>query len=384
MSFSAALHHQTTSSRSSLVPRPVPLRRRDGCSRLRAAATSPSVLRRAAVVAAAASPSSASSAQPKFPTTTVSSSPPISSSPLLSIADLSRPVLSSHGFYDSSAATSTSAVFQVADLPPPKAPPRGAAAANASSSGLGGVAAADASGLASVALAVAAGLACAYGFARLKKNLDTPGRPWLDDTTVGREYDAWTEEKILEYYWGEHIHLGYYSDADLAKGAGTLLGCKVKDFIEAKLDFVDEMRRWSGCPESPAKVLDVGCGIGGASRRLAATFGSGTQVTGITLSPKQAQRATALALDQGIPNADFRVMDALAMDFPDNSFDFVWACESGEHMPVGAHSLPGVSGWSHGPYRLSSIECLLPYALLGLSLPGGVRLVTWTILGVIN
>lgn len=26
-------------------------------------------------------------------------------------------------------------------------------------------------------------------------------------------------------------------------------------------------------------------------------------------------------------------MDALAMSFPDNSFDLVWACESGEHMP---------------------------------------------------
>jgi MPBQ/MSBQ methyltransferase len=26
-------------------------------------------------------------------------------------------------------------------------------------------------------------------------------------------------------------------------------------------------------------------------------------------------------------------MDALAMSFPDNSFDYVWACESGEHMP---------------------------------------------------
>lgn len=26
-------------------------------------------------------------------------------------------------------------------------------------------------------------------------------------------------------------------------------------------------------------------------------------------------------------------MDALAMNFPDNSFDLVWACESGEHMP---------------------------------------------------
>ena len=26
-------------------------------------------------------------------------------------------------------------------------------------------------------------------------------------------------------------------------------------------------------------------------------------------------------------------MDALAMTWPDNSFDMVWACESGEHMP---------------------------------------------------
>jgi hypothetical protein len=33
-----------------------------------------------------------------------------------------------------------------------------------------------------------------------------------DENSVGREYDAWTREKILEHYWGEHIHLGYYSD----------------------------------------------------------------------------------------------------------------------------------------------------------------------------
>lgn len=26
-------------------------------------------------------------------------------------------------------------------------------------------------------------------------------------------------------------------------------------------------------------------------------------------------------------------MDALDMAYPDNSFDLVWACESGEHMP---------------------------------------------------
>ena len=26
-------------------------------------------------------------------------------------------------------------------------------------------------------------------------------------------------------------------------------------------------------------------------------------------------------------------MDALQMDYPDDTFDLVWACESGEHMP---------------------------------------------------
>jgi hypothetical protein len=28
-----------------------------------------------------------------------------------------------------------------------------------------------------------------------------------------------------------------------------------------------------------------------------------------------------------------QVMDALNMEFEDNTFDMVWACESGEHMP---------------------------------------------------
>ena len=70
---------------------------------------------------------------------------------------------------------------------------------------------------------------------------------------------------ILEYYWGEHIHLGYYTEAERAQGY------KKKDFKQAKLDFVDEMLRWSGAA-APARILDVGCGIGGTSRHLAANF----------------------------------------------------------------------------------------------------------------
>lgn len=34
-----------------------------------------------------------------------------------------------------------------------------------------------------------------------------------------------------------------------------------------------------------------------------------------------------------MPNAKFQVTNALDMTFEDESFDLVWACESGEHMP---------------------------------------------------
>lgn len=44
-------------------------------------------------------------------------------------------------------------------------------------------------------------------------------------------------------------------------------------------------------------------------------------------------RATQLAKEQNVPNAKFQVTDALDMEFEDDSFDLVWACESGEHMP---------------------------------------------------
>merc|ERR1712010_104692 len=40
-----------------------------------------------------------------------------------------------------------------------------------------------------------------------------------------------------------------------------------------------------------------------------------------------------LCAERDISNCELQVMDALNMEFPDNTFDVVWACESGEHMP---------------------------------------------------
>jgi hypothetical protein len=68
-------------------------------------------------------------------------------------------------------------------------------------------------------------------------------------------------------------------------------------------------------------------------------------------------------------------------------------CEWTEDCPLGPGRVgtPRVSDWLHGPYRLlRGPYCprhqlvFLPCSLLGLSLPGGVRLVTWTVLADIN
>ena len=71
--------------------------------------------------------------------------------------------------------------------------------------------------------------------------LNTPSRVYdREQNTVGREYDAWTSEGILEYYWGEHIHLGYYGEDE--RRAPFYGG---KDFVEAKYDFIDKMLEFS-------------------------------------------------------------------------------------------------------------------------------------------
>ena len=52
--------------------------------------------------------------------------------------------------------------------------------------------------------------AAVIGTLGVKTILDRPSRKY-EEGSVAREYDAWTRDGILEYYWGEHIHLGYYN-----------------------------------------------------------------------------------------------------------------------------------------------------------------------------
>ena len=129
-------------------------------------------------------------------------------------------------------------------------------------------------------------------------------RKYISSSTVASAYDAWTQDKLLERLWGEHIHLGFYPT-----------GKNKIDFRKAKVQFVHELVKWSGLDKLPkgSRILDVGCGIGGSSRILAKYYG--LNVTGITISPAQVKRARELTPD-GL-NCNFRVMDALDLKFED-------------------------------------------------------------------
>jgi len=75
--------------------------------------------------------------------------------------------------------------------------------------------------------------------------------------------------------------------------------------------------------EPSTRVLDLGCGIGGPARYLAATIGC--KVTGVDLSPGFIDTATYLTARCGLSDrATFRVGDALHLPFADSAFDTVF------------------------------------------------------------
>ena len=72
-----------------------------------------------------------------------------------------------------------------------------------------------------------------------------------------------------------------------------------------------------------ARVLDVGCGIGGPSRVLASEFGC--RVTGVDLTAAFCRLATELSRWVGLEErVEYRVADALSLPFGEAEFDVVW------------------------------------------------------------
>lgn len=167
--------------------------------------------------------------------------------------------------------------------------------------------------------------------------LSTPSRRYEGPASVSGLYDAWTADPKMKFYWGNHLHAGYYGQPPVSK-----------DFIGAKFDMIDEMVRWGIAQPDPAlferlenpgpeatcvKILDVGCGVGGSVSHLAQRWSKSAQVTGITISSAQARHATGLVRSRGQHNVTFVECDAMAQAFAAQSFDIIWTLESEMHMP---------------------------------------------------
>jgi len=170
-------------------------------------------------------------------------------------------------------------------------------------------------------------------FLRLRK----PSRRYAGPGSVANIYDSWTSDPKMKFYWGNHLHAGYYGRPP-----------EKKDFVRAKFDMIDEMVRWGIAQADPMlmnrlenpdgtaprlKILDVGCGVGGTALHLAQHWPNSAHITGITISGAQARQAAHLAHSQNQHNATFIECDAMNPAFASQSFDIIWTLESELHMP---------------------------------------------------
>jgi ubiquinone/menaquinone biosynthesis C-methylase UbiE len=76
-------------------------------------------------------------------------------------------------------------------------------------------------------------------------------------------------------------------------------------------------------PKATDRVIDIGCGLGGASRVLASEFGC--RVSGVDLTPDYCRAAKTMAHWVGLEGkVEYKIGDALDLPFADGSFDIAW------------------------------------------------------------
>ncbi len=114
--------------------------------------------------------------------------------------------------------------------------------------------------------------------------------------------------------WGRHVHHGLWTTGDETPE-------------EATDALVDRVARDLAL-RAGDRACDIGCGYGETAARLAAVHD--VSVTGLTLSPVQAEAAGRLAARD--PRLTFACRDWLENGLPDGAFDAAYAIESTEHM----------------------------------------------------
>lgn len=114
--------------------------------------------------------------------------------------------------------------------------------------------------------------------------------------------------------WGDHLHHGYYPSPNYKNHSAAQ-----SDMVDRALSFSFGGTHKVRC----SNMVDVGCGVGGSSRHIAAKV-TECKGVGVSLSPYQISVANELTKQAGLSDRlNFQVADAMDMPFEDNSFDLV-------------------------------------------------------------
>jgi ubiquinone/menaquinone biosynthesis C-methylase UbiE len=135
------------------------------------------------------------------------------------------------------------------------------------------------------------------------------------------------KDMVIAYYdrvtdgyrerWGDSFHLPVFS------GSMTLSDAIAN--IERRIAS-------EGGFDANARVLDVGCGVGGPTLLMATL--TKARLIGVNLVPRQIEIARRRAIQHGLADqVRFEVGDGMDLAFEDGSFDGVTVFESGCHMP---------------------------------------------------
>lgn len=131
---------------------------------------------------------------------------------------------------------------------------------------------------------------------------------------VGKYYDVTRDH--YRYFWQmtkcRALHYGYWDDS-------------TKNFAEAMSRINMELAAVAGVTHD-MKILDAGCGEGGSMIWLSQHFK--LEINGITLSRKQVESIRQYVESHHLKGVSVALMDYHQTDFPDRSFDVVWAIES--------------------------------------------------------
>lgn len=118
---------------------------------------------------------------------------------------------------------------------------------------------------------------------------------------------------------------------DVCYGSGGTRG-HTDRFYAITAKSKERFRRLLNRECSGKRALEYGCG--GYNSESFGLARNGASVTGIDISPVAVLQSAEVAKKDGLSTATFRVMDGEALDFPDRTFDLVFASGTLHHLDV--------------------------------------------------